>query len=170
MISAFAFVGAFLEGENTPYLTPDFPWFSQKYDPQRMQAVASPAKWGIGSVWLSMFKGDGSGWRRETWYAAMRSLQGYACLHDLGEQWNYLNWRPFDPSRPMTFYPYWDPAALGLQVPGGQTASATDLKGWQCKTELPMTGQPEGAAGTLTLTVPPHDYRMILIAPADGAK
>jgi len=57
-----------------------------------------------------------------------------------------------------------------VQLSNGQTAIATDLNGWECKTELPMALQPEGAAGTLTLTVPPHDYRMILIAPADGAK
>ena len=57
-----------------------------------------------------------------------------------------------------------------MQLSNGQTAIATDLNGWECKTELPMALQPEGAAGTLTLTVPPHDYRMILIAPADGAK
>lgn len=63
-----------------------------------------------------------------------------------------------------------DPAALGLQLPNGQTASATDLKGWAPKTELLMTLQPEGAAGTLTLTSPPQDFRMMLIARADGAK
>ncbi len=47
-----------------------------------------------------------------------------------------------------------DPAALGLQLPNGQTASATALKGWECRTDLPMTLQPEGAVGTLTLIIP----------------
>ena len=63
-----------------------------------------------------------------------------------------------------------DTATLGLRVQDDGAVNATDLKGWSCKTELPMTWQAKGATGTLTLTIPPHDFRIILIAPADGAK
>jgi len=57
-----------------------------------------------------------------------------------------------------------DPAALGLQPSNGQTASATDLQGWECKMPVPMTLQPDRAVGTLTLIIPWHDFRMIPIA------
>jgi len=57
--------------------------------------------------------------------------------------------------------------ALGLAFALGQTLTVTDLKGWECKGELPLDWKPEGPAGTLTLTIPPHDYRLLLVAPAD---
>ena len=213
MISAFAFAGALLEGENGPELTPEYPWFSEKYAPERMQAVTNPGKWGIGSAWLSMLARSWN-WpeAREKQYMAGRSLQGYARLHDFADGWNYLSWKPFDRGKPMTFYPYWEPAvraalktdspdvlagayrqdnrlqvlvfnrsqdrregvrlrldaaALGLAFVPGQTLAVTDLKGWECKAELPLDWKPEGPAGTLTLTIPPHDYRLLLVAPAD---
>jgi hypothetical protein len=141
-----------------------------------------------------------------------RAMQGYARLHDYGDQWNYLSWAPFDRAKPMTFYPYWEPAvraalktdspdvlagayrqdnrlqvlvfnrsqdrregvrlrldaaALGLAFVPGQTLAVTDLKGWGGKAELPLDWKPQGPAGTLTLTIPPHDYRLLLVAPAD---
>lgn len=208
-VSAFAFTGAFLEGENLPYLTAAYPWFSQKYTPERMQAVGNPAgKWGIGTVWLSMFESSRSGWSRETKYAVMRSLQGYSRVHDIADQWSYLKWAPLDPGRLIAFHPYWDPAvsaalktnspdvlssayfqdnrllvfvfnrdkaardgaqvmvdtaALGLRVGAGETVGVTDLAGWECKDALPMAWESAGTTGLLTLTIPPHDYRILLI-------
>jgi hypothetical protein len=61
-------------------------------------------------------------------------------------------------------------AALGLRLPDGQAVSATDLKAWQCKEDLALSWQAKGATGTLTLAIPLHDYRMILVAPAEAAK
>jgi hypothetical protein len=111
MVSAFAFVGALLDGENGPELTPEYPWFSAKYAPERMQAVTNPGKWGIGSVWLSMIARSWN-WpeAHDKAYMTGRSLQGYARLHDYADGWNYLSWAPFDRAKAMTFYPYWDPA------------------------------------------------------------
>lgn len=81
MISVFSFAGAFLEGENMPYLTPEQPWISKKFDASRMQAVSNPSKLGIGAVWLSMFQRDWN-WPDvpQIQYAAMRAVQGYAML------------------------------------------------------------------------------------------
>ena len=33
-----------------------------------------------------------------------------------------------------------------------------------------MPWQPDGTTGTLTLTIPPHDYRVIVVEPADPMK
>ncbi|MFG0247710.1 MAG: glycoside hydrolase domain-containing protein, partial [Phycisphaeraceae bacterium JB051] len=109
MISAFAFAGAFLDGENTPYITVNSPWFSAKYSPDRMQALCNPSKLGVASVWLDMFKSDWN-WpdNPDEKYMAMRSLQGYSLIHDIAEKWHYVDWGALDPQSAMTFYPYWD--------------------------------------------------------------
>ncbi len=119
MVSAHAFVDYYLEGENNPELTPEQPWFSKKYAPGRMQALGNPAgKWGVPTRWLDqMSHALKAGAER---HMAMRSLQGYCRLHDLGDNWNGLSWAPFDPAKPMTFYPYWDPQvapALKCETP-----------------------------------------------------
>ncbi|MCY3024472.1 MAG: hypothetical protein NTW87_36315, partial [Planctomycetota bacterium] len=107
MVSAHAFVDYWLEGENNPTLTPAQPFFSKKYAPGRMQALGNPAgKWGIPTRWLDQFA---LGNDEAVKYKGFRSLFGYTRLHDVGDQWNYLSWKPFDPAKPMTFYPYWDP-------------------------------------------------------------
>ncbi len=211
MISAFAFVGAFLDGENTPHLTVEQPWFDKKYDPERMQALSNHGKLGVGSVWLDMIQGDGGGMSNELKSKVWRCVQGYARVHDFADRWNYLKWAPFDPKKPMTFLPYWDPkvaaalktdapdvlasayrqddrlqvfvfnrsdrrregvqitvdaAALGL--PKERTVQATDRKGWGgLESDLPMDWKAAGTTGTLTLTIPPHDYRIILIEAQD---
>jgi len=211
MVSAHAFVDYYLEGENNPELTPEQPWFSKKYTPGRMQALGNPAgKWGIPTRWLDQMshalKADA-----KTSHLAVRSLQGYCRLHDLGGNWNGLSWAPFDPAQPMVFYPYWEPqvaaalasdtagiltsahrqgnrlqvlvfnqseerrkgvtvtvdaAALGVKLPAGGALKAKDLKGWGQAQELPMTWQADGAKGTLTVEIPPHDYRLILLEAA----
>ncbi len=42
-------------------------------------------------------------------YKGFRSLLGYCRLHDVGDKWDYQSWAPFDPAKPIVFYPYWDP-------------------------------------------------------------
>jgi hypothetical protein len=176
--------------------------------------VANHARLGISSVWLDMIQGDGGGMSNELKSKVWRCVQGYARVHDFADRWNYLPWEPFDPKKPITFLPYWDPevaaalktdapdilagayrqdnrlqafvfnrsdqnregvqikvdaAALGL--PKGQTVKATNLKGWEgwggLELDLPMTWQAAHATGTLTLTIPPHDYRLLLVAPVE---
>ncbi len=217
MVSAFAFAGAFLDGENRPELTPDYPWVSEKYAPERMQAVTNPGKWGIGSMWLSM---SARGWNwpeaRDKQQISVRAVQGYARLHDYGDGWNYFSWEPFDRAKSMTFYPYWDPAvkaalksdvpnvlagayrqdnrlqvfvfnrnkerregiivqidaaALGLTIPEGSTLHVRDLKGWNQEEALPMNWQTTGAAtGKLSVEIPPHDYRLLLLSAETGVE
>jgi hypothetical protein len=53
-----------------------------------------------------------------------------------------------------------DAATLGLTLVPGQTLAATDHRGRECKAELPLDRQPEGAAGIMT-----HDYCLLLVAP-----
>lgn len=107
MVSAHAFVDFYLEGENNPPLTPAQPYFSKKYALGRMQALGNPAgKWGIPTRWLDQFAlGDD----REVQYKGFRSLLGYCRLHDISDNWGLGSWAPFDPAKPITFYPYWDP-------------------------------------------------------------
>jgi hypothetical protein len=41
-------------------------------------------------------------------------------LHDVGDNWGYLSWTPFDPAKAIVFYPYWDPQvapALKCETP-----------------------------------------------------
>jgi len=122
MISAFAFADAFLEGENWPELTPENPWFSKKYAPERMQALGnSGGKLGIPTMWLDMFS-RGYAWPEEQidrHYLAGRSLVGYGRLHDFNERWGLIRRHasPFNRAQPTVFLPYWDPrVAAALQV------------------------------------------------------
>lgn len=210
-VSAFAFAGAFLQGERSPYISRNLP-ADRKYAPQRMQAVGNPAKWGFTSQWLTMLNRV----PQNKIPPVFRSAAGTFWLHGAGPQFGHtFSWAPLDPERPMTFLPYWDPdvaahlgadradvavsayrqrdklmlfaynrgdeAAEGVELRvdleslGVEPADASRVAVSLVNEGENWWGHPEGetvawrsastGGGTLTLMIPPHNFRTVAITP-----
>lgn len=114
IVSAFAFIGFLLEGENEPRVSPKLP-VSQKIPPARMQAMRSSAG-GLGFTQLEMI-GESSP-------LVLRDVTGWWMLHDTGQGGcgigSAYNWAGIDLNRRADFLPYWSPrvaAALKTAQP-----------------------------------------------------
>lgn len=106
MVSAFAFAGYLLEGENEPRVNKELP-ISVKIPPTRMQAMKSSAG-GLALTQLEMI--DGNSWNDPL---VWRDVSGWFMLHDTGQggsggmrQYNYAG---LDLTRKADFLPYWLP-------------------------------------------------------------
>ena len=129
MVSAYAFADYFLEGENEPRITKDYPWISEKIPPERMQAVHNGAgKWGVGMTQLEMI--ESSAWTPIIW----RSLGGWLWLHEReGSHHTGLPQAGLDLKRPAEFLPYWDAAVAAALTTGDPQVFAS---AWRQDTNL----------------------------------
>jgi hypothetical protein len=109
MVSAFAFADTFLEGENTPKLSEEHPWISEKIPPARMQAIHnSPGKWGINMTQLPMLDITVSSRTHPTHNLIKRCWHGWFMLHDVEPHSHGMQWAGLDLNRRAVFLPYWD--------------------------------------------------------------
>jgi hypothetical protein len=109
MISAFAFVDYFLEGENNPRISEKHPWVSEKIPPARMQAMHNGAgKWGAGMTQLPMYDSAVYKHTHPMHDAIVRCMEGYLMLHDVEDHNHGVPWKGMDLKEPAVFLPYWD--------------------------------------------------------------
>jgi hypothetical protein len=129
MIGAYAFADYFLEGENEPRITKDYPWISEKIPPERMQAIHNAAgKWGVGMTQLEMI--ESSAWTPLIW----RSLSGWLWLHECeGSHHNAMPQAGLDLARPAEFLPYWDASVAAALTTGDPQVFAS---AWRQDTNL----------------------------------
>jgi hypothetical protein len=114
VISAYSFADCLLDGENLPMISPENPWFSEKWSPEYMQTLNDASKWGIGIDFLDLRTGFEPMHLSALTRNSYRDMAGYLMLHDSeGGNTQNLNWHGLDLGRKAEFLPYWDAKVSG---------------------------------------------------------
>jgi len=180
MVSAFAFAGVLMDGENGPKVSAQLP-ISRKIAPGRQQAMRCSAG-GLPFIQMGFFKRA---------HESARDVGGWFLLHDVdhnGGSAIEINWKAgLDLKRPAVFLPYWEPEvakALGA-APAEVYASAmlqddalsvvvynrnNEKVDATVTLDLAALGIKKGKPITVTVPVLKSNYRFFRVAAgADGA-
>jgi hypothetical protein len=167
MIPAYAFADFIMNGENGPYITPEYPSFCQRWPPEYMQTMGPSAKWGVAELHMEML---GQGWPpmhlSPEARAAFRDMVGYTMLHDSEGLAYHYGWPGgLDLKRKADYLPYWDPGVATALVTGNTNVYVSAWRQENGLMLLPFNRSAAGCTG-LVLRVDTEALGMVPVAGA----